>query len=171
MVMWAKVPAVGNAHALSTGGAVRGDAQPREPLEALLETCDGSLAGLRDRALLLFAFSSGGRRRSEVTAATLENTLREGGLFVFTLATSKTNQTGLDRPENDKPVAGRAARALSAWLAASGIGAGQSSGACVVVTPSGSHYRRLWCATSLGSAAAWLGWERSSRRTRYGRAS
>jgi len=96
----------------------------REPLEALLETCDGSLAGLRDRALLLFAFSSGGRRRSEVTAATLENTRREGNLFVFTLATSKTNQTGSDRPENDKPVAGRAARALSAWLAAAGIKSG-----------------------------------------------
>lgn len=48
----------------------------REPLEALLETCDSSLVGLRDRALLLFAFSSGGRRRSEVTAATMENTRR-----------------------------------------------------------------------------------------------
>jgi len=63
----------------------------REPLEALLETCEASLAGLRDRALLLFAFSSGGRRRSEVTAATMENTRRNGAAFlVETLATKPT---------------------------------------------------------------------------------
>lgn len=96
----------------------------REPLEALLETCDSSLAGLRDRALLLFAFSSGGRRRSEVTSATLENTRREGDGFVFTLSRSKTNQAGIDRADNDKPIVGRAAHALIAWLAASKIKAG-----------------------------------------------
>ena len=96
----------------------------REPLEALLETCDVSLVGLRDRALLLFAFSSGGRRRSEVTAATMENTRRDGTNFIFTLAHSKTNQSGVDRPENEKPVAGRAANALTAWLAASKVKAG-----------------------------------------------
>lgn len=96
----------------------------REPLEALLETCDSSLTGLRDRALLLFAFSSGGRRRSEVCAATMENTRREGEGFVFTLSHSKTNQAGTDRPENDKPIVGKAAHALSAWLAASNIKSG-----------------------------------------------
>lgn len=93
-------------------------------LEALLETCDASLIGMRDRALLLFAFSSGGRRRSEVTSAMLENTRREGNGFVFTLAHSKTNQHGVDRAENDKPVTGRAADALKVWLAASKIKAG-----------------------------------------------
>ena len=96
----------------------------REPLEALLETCDDALAGLRDRALLLFAFSSGGRRRSEVTAATLENTVREGAGFVFTLAVSKTNQAGIERADNDKPIVGRAAQALSAWLQAAQIKTG-----------------------------------------------
>jgi integrase len=96
----------------------------REPLEALLQTCDSSLAGLRDRALLLFAFSSGGRRRSEVTAATMENTRRDGDVFIYTLAQSKTNQAGVDRPENDKPIAGRAAQALGAWLSASKIKTG-----------------------------------------------
>lgn len=96
----------------------------REPLEALLETCDASLVGLRDRALLLFAFSSGGRRRSEVCAATLENTCREGDGFIFTLGHSKTNQAGVDRAENDKPIVGKAAHALTAWLAASKIKSG-----------------------------------------------
>jgi integrase len=110
--------------------AKRGDlpskkpALTREPLDALLETCDSSLAGLRDRALLLFAFSSGGRRRSEVTAATIENTRREGENFVFTLVTSKTNQAGIDRAENEKPIVGKAARAMTAWLAASKVKTG-----------------------------------------------
>jgi len=90
----------------------------------LLETCDASLAGLRDRALLLFAFSSGGRRCSEVTAATMENTRRDGANYIFTLAHSKTNQSGVDRPKNEKPVAGRAADALTTWLAAATIKAG-----------------------------------------------
>lgn len=97
----------------------------RDPLEALLATCDDSLRGLRDRALLLFAWASGGRRRSEVARADLTQLRRLGpGEYVYTLAHSKTNQAGLDRPENHKPVVGRAAQALEAWLHASGITAG-----------------------------------------------
>lgn len=96
----------------------------REPLQALLDTCDASLTGLRDRALLLFAFASGGRRRSEVCAATLENTRREGAGFVYTLSHAKTNQSGADRPENDKPIVGKAAHALIAWLAVAQIKSG-----------------------------------------------
>lgn len=37
-----------------------------EPLQALLATCTDGLRGVRDRALLLLAWSGGGRRRSEV---------------------------------------------------------------------------------------------------------
>lgn len=96
----------------------------REPLEALLVSCDDSLTGLRDRALLLFAFASGGRRRSEVAAASMENTRREGNGFVFTLRHSKTNQLGTEQEENDKPIAGRAAQALEAWLNAARIKSG-----------------------------------------------
>src|ERR1700753_1151070 len=52
------------------GGAPRAKrAATREVLDAMLATCDDSLAGVRDRAVLLFAFGSGGRRRSEVAAA------------------------------------------------------------------------------------------------------
>ena len=103
----------------------KAEALTRDPLEALLATCDGSLTGLRDRALLLFAFASGGRRRSEVAAATVENTRRQpGGTYVFELRHSKGNPQGQDRLENHKPVVGRAAAALSDWLAASRITAG-----------------------------------------------
>ena len=36
----------------------------KEPLLAVLETCDDSLKGKRDRARLLFAWASGGRNSS-----------------------------------------------------------------------------------------------------------
>ena len=54
-------------------GARRKLAATREILEALLAKCGEDLAGRRDRALLLFAFASGGRRRSEVVAARCED--------------------------------------------------------------------------------------------------
>ncbi|VVE35582.1 Tyrosine recombinase XerC [Pandoraea iniqua] len=101
------------------------DALTREPLRALLATCDDSLRGKRDRALLLFAWASGGRRRSEVVRASCENLRRTGPeSYVFTLAWSKTNQHGADLAENDKPVTGAAAAAMTDWLAASGISEG-----------------------------------------------
>src|SRR5471030_3525036 len=94
----------------------------KEPLEALLATCDGSLRGLRDRALVLFAWASGGRRRSEVTAATIKNLVRQlNGDYIYSMGHSKTNQDGGSHAAIAKPVGGRAAQALDAWLAASKI--------------------------------------------------
>lgn len=113
------------AHAKRGALPQRKGALTREPLEALLATCDDSLKGLRDRALLLFAWASGGRRRSEVTNATRENLKKVGDRsWIYTLIHAKANQTGADRAENDKPIAGIAADALEAWLAASGIRSG-----------------------------------------------
>ncbi|MEB5965245.1 site-specific integrase [Comamonas testosteroni] len=98
------------------------EALTRDVLEALLASCDDSLRGLRDRALLLFAWASGGRRRSEVASADMRF-LRAvaDGEFIYTLSHSKTNQSGTDTPENHKPVTGRAAAALKAWLDAARI--------------------------------------------------
>ena len=101
-------------------GAVpkRQRALTKDPLELVLATCDDSLKGRRDRALLLFAWATGGRRRSEVAAATLENLQRvDGEAFVYTLTHSKTNQRGDLRPEDVKPLVGRAAAAMREWLA------------------------------------------------------
>ncbi|PQA78370.1 site-specific integrase [Rhodoferax sp. TS-BS-61-7] len=97
----------------------------KDPLQALLNTCDASLKGARDRALLLFAWASGGRRRSEVTQAQLES-LRAVGAdgYLYTLNHSKTNQAGIDQPENHKPVTGIAAVAMKEWLEASRITSG-----------------------------------------------
>ncbi|MBJ2144334.1 site-specific integrase [Delftia acidovorans] len=98
------------------------DALTRDLLEQLLQTCDDSLRGRRDRALLLFAWSSGGRRRSEVAGADMRHLRALGPQeFIYTLAHSKTNQSGRDVPENHKPVTGRAAQALADWLRAAAI--------------------------------------------------
>ncbi|WP_099735114.1 site-specific integrase [Delftia sp. 60] len=98
------------------------DALTRDLLEQLLQTCDDSLRGRRDRALLLFAWSSGGRRRSEVAGADMRHLRAVGPQeFIYTLAHSKTNQSGRDVPENHKPVTGRAAQALADWLRAAVI--------------------------------------------------
>ncbi|WP_124079276.1 site-specific integrase [Pigmentiphaga humi] len=112
---------VRSAYARRGEQPARKDALTREPLERLLATCDDTLTGLRDRALLLFAWASGGRRRSEVVRATMENTRRSGDGFLYTLGHSKTNQQGAERADNHKPIVGRAAQALDAWLAAAGI--------------------------------------------------
>lgn len=94
----------------------------KDPLQAVLATCDASLRGKRDRALLLFAWASGGRRRSEVAAADMQDLRRIAPAeFVYTLAHSKTNQSGRERPENHKPVLGAAGAALQDWLQTSGI--------------------------------------------------
>ena len=93
-------------------------AATREILDRMLATCGDEVAGLRDRALLLFAFATGGRRRSEVAAARAEDLVpaRHGYSFL------------LERPGTDcaveLPVVGLAAEAMSAWLEVSAIKAG-----------------------------------------------
>jgi integrase len=107
--------------------AQRGDgprakrAATREVLDAMLATCGASLAGVRDRSLLLFAFGSGGRRRSEVAAARLEDLTPVEGGYLFRLRRSKTDQSGQGV---DLPVLGRAGAALAAWIAAAGLSTG-----------------------------------------------
>jgi len=97
----------------------------KDPLQLVLATCDDSVKGKRDRALLLFAWASGGRRRSEVAAADMKFLKRMGpGEFSYELVYSKTNQSGVDRPENHKPVLGAAGAALDDWLAVSGVNEG-----------------------------------------------
>ena len=92
-------------------------AATRPIMEALLGTCQDDLPGIRDRALLLFGFASGGRRRSEIVAATLENVRRDGkGGFVFELNRAKRHESAAQAPQNLKPIAGQAAVALEAWL-------------------------------------------------------
>lgn len=102
-------------------------------LEAMLVTCDDSLEGIRDRALLCFGFASGGRRRSEIAAADLRDLRRIGDKgYLYRLEHSKTQQAGVTATSTpDKPVLDRAAIALQDWLDAAGI-------------TEGAIFRRLW---------------------------
>ncbi|MCT8331661.1 tyrosine-type recombinase/integrase [Albidovulum sediminis] len=107
--------------------ARRANARPRVPkspkpvtrdiLEALLASCDDSHRGIRDRAMLMLAFASGGRRRSEVTALNvedvgLEDFAAKGLVWLRLLETKTTNRDQAPR----LPMKGRAARALVHWL-------------------------------------------------------
>ncbi|UWR13451.1 tyrosine-type recombinase/integrase (plasmid) [Sulfitobacter mediterraneus] len=102
----AKAPAPKSAHPIT-----------REVLEAMLATCDGSLRGIRDRALLMLGWASGGRRRSEITRLMFEDiSLKEfeaKGLIWLQLVESKTTLKG----ETPRLVLkGRAAQALVHWI-------------------------------------------------------
>jgi integrase len=95
----------------------------KRELDALIATCEDTVEGLRDRALLYFAFASGGRRRSEVAAADF-SALRKVGdrQYVYRLEFSKTQQAGAKANSTpDKPILGVAADALEAWIAATGL--------------------------------------------------
>jgi integrase len=89
-------------------------------LENLLATCsNNTLIDIRDKAILLFGWASGGLRRSEISDASTEN-LEETveGDFIYRIANSKTDQTGKG---NSVPIKGRAAAAIRQWLKASGV--------------------------------------------------
>jgi site-specific recombinase XerC len=93
----------------------------KDPLEAMLTTCTDGLIGVRDRALLLFAWASGGRRRSEVTSAVMEQLIViDATTYLYRLLHTKIDQMGVNA-HIEKPIVGVAADALTTWLKVSGI--------------------------------------------------
>ncbi|WP_288496316.1 site-specific integrase [uncultured Stenotrophomonas sp.] len=102
-------------------------------LRAMVATCDASLIGKRDRALLYFAFASGGRRRSEVADAKISSLKRiEEDGFTYRLDKGKTLQAGpAAGSSTDKPILGDAAAALQDWLSTAGV-------------TDGAIFRRVW---------------------------
>lgn len=87
-----------------------------EPLQALLATCTDGLRGVRDRALLLLAWSGGGRRRSEVVSLDVGDLRRiDTDTWVYSLGATKTDATGRRR---EKPLRGPVVQALRTWLEA-----------------------------------------------------
>ncbi|MBE2278243.1 MAG: tyrosine-type recombinase/integrase [Rhodobacteraceae bacterium] len=89
----------------------------RDILRRLLASCDASIRGLRDRAMLSLAFASGGRRRSEVSALNVEDIglddFAASGLVWIRLVETKTTRKG-QAPR--LPLKGPAARAVVHWL-------------------------------------------------------
>ncbi|WP_087001942.1 tyrosine-type recombinase/integrase [Rhizobium sullae] len=107
--------------------AVTGDV-----LAKLLATCGGdSLCDLRDRAILMVAFASGGRRRSELAGLRREQltveapVVGEGGspLPSLSIHLGRTKNSGLSQDEVVY-LTGRPVDALNAWLKAAKIDSG-----------------------------------------------
>ena len=94
----------------------------RDVLKTVLATCDHSLRGIRDHAVLMLGWASGGRRRSEIAGlmradVDLKDYTKDGFIWINLVAT-KTTQTG----KTPKLVLkGRAAKALALWIKTAGI--------------------------------------------------
>lgn len=125
------------ARARQGQGPKKKQAATLDVLDAMLATCGDDIRGIRDRALLLFAFASGGRRRSEVASAMVENLATVPGGYLYRIPWSKTDQEGIGR---EVPVLGRAAKALGVWLQAACIDAGLIFRA---ISPAGDMERKL----------------------------
>ncbi|QFI69395.1 site-specific integrase [Sinorhizobium alkalisoli] len=123
--------------------AVRASARPRQCkskkavtvdiLTKLLQACAGDrLVDLRDRALLLTAFASGGRRRSEVAALRVEDLIDEEPVHAdpadksspplpcLSIHLGRTKTTANDDIEHVLLI-GRPVTVLKRWLAEAGI--------------------------------------------------
>lgn len=110
----------------------------REPLEAMLATCSDGVRGLRDRALLLLAWSGGGRRRSEVVGLQVGDVRQlDTETWLYALGATKTETDGVRR---ELPLRGPAARALADWLAAA-------------PASTGPLFRRIYRGGRVGAAA------------------
>lgn len=95
-------------------------------VRAMVGTLDDSLAGRRDRALLLLGFA-GAFRRSELVALDVADVVRTRDGLVVQVHRSKTDQEGAGRqigiPYGSTP-ATCPVRALEDWLAVTGIAGG-----------------------------------------------
>ncbi|WP_118138389.1 tyrosine-type recombinase/integrase [Oceanicella sp. SM1341] len=97
----------------------------RPVLEAMLAACGPGLRGLRDRAVLMLGWASGGRRRSEISGLMREDVdiseFDAKGLVWLSLLETKTTGRGATPRLVLK---GRAARAVVAWIDAAGVTGG-----------------------------------------------
>lgn len=90
-----------------------------DALGALLATCDPDLAGVRDRALLLLAWHTGGRKRSELATAGIQQFQIRDGRAYFELKSRWSPGQRLPDPDGLltlKPLPKEPAAALKAWL-------------------------------------------------------
>ena len=90
--------------------------------DAMLMTCDDDLVGLRDRALLQVAMTTGGRRRSEIASIEIESLEPTNDGYFLHIGRSKNDQEGVG---NILPLFGAAASDVKAWILRSGIRHGQ----------------------------------------------
>lgn len=122
-----EAPLVAQARGRARRAAARPPA-PKSPrpitrplLEQVLASCEDDLRGLRDRALLMLGFASGGRRRAEITGLQRPDVdlseMAATGVIRLRLLDGKTTAGTAPR----LPLKGRAARALLGWIEAAAI--------------------------------------------------
>ena len=97
----------------------------RDVLEQMLATCGRDPRGMRDRAVLMLGWASGGRRRSELSNLrredlSLEEFEDKGLIWIHLLETKTTGRDATPR----LVLKGRAARAVARWIAAAEIAEG-----------------------------------------------
>lgn len=121
------VRAINRPRARKSANAITGDI-----LTKLLATCSGGdLTDIRDRAILMVAFASGGRRRSEIAGLRVEQLVKqspvtdEDGSPLPSLAIhlGRTKTSGVDQDEVVY-LTGRPVEALTRWLKAARIDKG-----------------------------------------------
>lgn len=121
------VRAVPRKRTRKSAKAVTGDI-----LAKMLATCSSdTLRDVRDRAILMVAFASGGRRRSEIAGLRLEQLTAEAPIEVpdgppLPSLSINLGRTKTTNGEQDDVVylTGRPVEALDAWIAAAKIGKG-----------------------------------------------
>lgn len=107
------------------GGAPdRKAAATADIVERMIDTCDDSLKGLRDRAILALGFA-GAFRRSELVALRVEDLSRTDDGYRVLIRKPKTDQEGQGQtiaiPRGNRL---RPGPAIEAWMAAAGIESG-----------------------------------------------
>lgn len=121
------VRAINRPRARKSANAITGDV-----LTKLLATCSGeNLSDIRDRAVLMVAFASGGRRRSEIAGLRTEQLIKqapvidEDGSPLPSLAIhlGRTKTSDIDQDEVVY-LTGRPVEALTRWLKAARIDKG-----------------------------------------------
>ena len=86
----------------------------------------------RDRAVILFGWASGGRRRSEISDADLKDLEASGENFIYRLPKSKTDQKGKG---STLPINGMASIALKDYPVIFGVKSHQIRDAVIGYTP------------------------------------
>ncbi|MEL4377661.1 site-specific integrase [Brucella cytisi] len=121
------VRALNRPRSRKSANAITGDI-----LGKLLATCSGGdLTALRDRAILMVAFASGGRRRSEIASLRIEQLVKQAPVTDGDGATlpslgihlGRTKTSGADQDEIVY-LTGRPVEALTRWLEAAKIDKG-----------------------------------------------
>jgi integrase len=88
----------------------------KDILDQLLTTCKDSTQGIRNKAILLLAWTSGARR-SEIAAAQVEHLMSVGEDFLLHIPTSNSRRDSLF----NVPVIGSAAQALREWMSVASV--------------------------------------------------